>query len=559
VETLEEPEDQGEEQAQEQAHKQAPAPKPEVIVIDSDDDDKNDASNVILINDDCASSKQSSSTSLKRQYYRMFASCGGRAVIIYVCAIPDPEKQHGQNRSKHLYPSKKIVRKEMYKDPDSDEEWYACAFGGRCVGEPFGVIPTTITTTKDHDDDDQKLPPQQQEKPSEHDRYFKRTKLNHDDTAEAAVMLPASLSLSSTNHTNKKKDCGITESQNHNQDQQENDYDDSDDDSDEVIVIDSTDDDDNDCELDKEKAFLKLLLDPNYEPTGPQLLCVGGKRFGIKVIDTVQQRLLMILTGHGDEISMLKFSPVDHWILLSASNDRSCRLWNVRNGSCVAIFAGHEGHRDITKSCGWHPLGNKVVSGGHDNVVKVWDLGETTVVGQTLKASYSVRLRLNERNGLFEPRDRSKAVFQNFPIFSTNKVHIHAVDCVQFVGDLIMSKASNKIVLWNPDYSRANPKVMHPPPSNVFVLKTFSLTKADERVGFYGFCTDRSGRLLVGGTPGGEVLLWNSDSEKKKQLHQVLDLRINTCVRMTSISPDDHILLCCCDDGGIWKWDLFRR
>jgi len=44
----------------------------------------------------------------------------------------------------------------------------------------------------------------------------------------------------------------------------------------------------------------------NYD--GPQLCCVGGKRGVIKIIDTVQQSLIVSLIGHTDELYDLKVS-----------------------------------------------------------------------------------------------------------------------------------------------------------------------------------------------------------------------------------------------------------
>jgi len=69
---------------------------------------------------------------------------------------------------------------------------------------------------------------------------------------------------------------------------------------------------------------------------------LAGQRGIVKVIDTVHRTLLLTLSRHGDEIYDMKFSPVDEWLLITASKDESLRLWSVETETCVAIFAGHE-------------------------------------------------------------------------------------------------------------------------------------------------------------------------------------------------------------------------
>ena len=115
---------------------------------------------------------------------------------------------------------------------------------------------------------------------------------------------------------------------------------------------------------------------------GPQLLCVAGRRGVIKVLDTVRRTLLLTLSGHGDEIYDLKFSPVQEersWLLLSASKDESVRLWNVKTATCVAIFAGHAAHRDSVLHLSWHPLATQFASCGMDTSVKIWSLTDPQI------------------------------------------------------------------------------------------------------------------------------------------------------------------------------------
>ena len=62
----------------------------------------------------------------------------------------------------------------------------------------------------------------------------------------------------------------------------------------------------------------------------------------------------------------------DENLLLSCCKDESIRMWNVRTGTCLAIFAGDRGHREHVLSLDIHPTGGTFVSGGMDTSVKIW-------------------------------------------------------------------------------------------------------------------------------------------------------------------------------------------
>lgn len=185
----------------------------------------------------------------------------------------------------------------------------------------------------------------------------------------------------------------------------------------------------------KRRKLLKSLTDlSNYD--GPQLLAVAGLRGIVKVIDTVRRSLILTLSGHGDEIYDMKFSPTDKWLLLTASKDESLRLWNVKSATCIAIFAGHEGHRDAVLCCAWHPLGLRFATGGMDNSVKIWSL-ESSEMQNAIEESSKVQPRRKKSLASSAPVGSSpaatrpprvfKTMYEQMPIFSTLKIHLDYV------------------------------------------------------------------------------------------------------------------------------------
>jgi dynein assembly factor with WDR repeat domains 1 len=55
--------------------------------------------------------------------------------------------------------------------------------------------------------------------------------------------------------------------------------------------------------------------------------------------------------------------------VLTASADKTCRLWDVENGKCIQIL---EGHKDEIFSCAFNYDGNYIISASKDNGCKIW-------------------------------------------------------------------------------------------------------------------------------------------------------------------------------------------
>ena len=122
---------------------------------------------------------------------------------------------------------------------------------------------------------------------------------------------------------------------------------------------------------------------------------------------------------------------------MQASKDESLRLWNAVTGLCIAVFGGHQGHRDEVLSMVralWtpsplslfaharivaqdiHALGNCIASCGMDNTIKIWSL-EDESLQQSIEKSYT-----HGRDESSATRGTFPTVFMQFPIFSTHKV-----------------------------------------------------------------------------------------------------------------------------------------
>jgi WD40 repeat protein len=96
-----------------------------------------------------------------------------------------------------------------------------------------------------------------------------------------------------------------------------------------------------------------------------------------------QPKLLFTLEGHSQPVFSVAFSR-DGKTLVSASGDKTIRLWDVANGLATAIL---EGHTDKVRAVAFGPDGKTLASGSEDKTIKLWnvaaDKATATLVGHT--------------------------------------------------------------------------------------------------------------------------------------------------------------------------------
>ncbi|CZR62292.1 related to `extra sex combs` protein (WD-40 repeat family protein) [Phialocephala subalpina] len=180
--------------------------------------------------------------------------------------------------------------------------------------------------------------------------------------------------------------------------------------------------------------------------TGDPLLCVSGVNAKIKIINVLTGECLRTLAGHGGEVNDLVVSPVNPYILASASDDCTVRVWSLdpahERQPCAAILEG-DGHKETVLTLSFHKNGRYLISGGIDHVINLWTLPEFP----------DINTGTNKATRIF------------YPHFSTSEIHSDIVDCVAWHGDLILSKAANEdsIALWSINaFDSTSPP---PPPS----------------------------------------------------------------------------------------------
>src|SRR3954464_9219891 len=76
-----------------------------------------------------------------------------------------------------------------------------------------------------------------------------------------------------------------------------------------------------------------------------------------------------VLDGHEDFVRSVAFSP-DGKTLVSGSDDRTVKLWDVATGKENATL---KGHKASVRCVAYSPDGKTVASGSDDGTIRLWD------------------------------------------------------------------------------------------------------------------------------------------------------------------------------------------
>ncbi|SPQ98580.1 unnamed protein product (mitochondrion) [Plasmodiophora brassicae] len=273
---------------------------------------------------------------------------------------------------------------------------------------------------------------------------------------------------------------------------------------------------------DSNETFYTCLWMAHWATGAPLLVC-AGLTGSIKVIDCSTRAPIKALLGHVGAVNEVRACPTNPVLLLSASKDRSVRLWNIETTICVAVFSGEAGHMNEVLSADFSLDGLIELSG--TDAYKHSDLDDCNLA----RAPFPTKL------------------FQ-FPIFSTDRVHSNYVDNVRFFGDMILSKSvEEKIVLWVPSFERKTVNESCP----VRVLQECLYSDCD--IWYVRFSLDRPMRLVATGNSIGKVFIW--DVGVPGAAPRVLTSAKSTrTIRHVAFNHNNIFLVASSDIGSVFVW-----
>ena len=129
----------------------------------------------------------------------------------------------------------------------------------------------------------------------------------------------------------------------------------------------------------KLKGHTASVLFGSYSSNGERLVSASRDKT-VRVWDAAAGALLITLAGHTERVNCAAFSP-DGKTIASASDDGTIRIWNAETG---ALFKTLEGHTEEVNSAAYSPDGKTIASASDDGTIRIWN-AETGALFKTLK------------------------------------------------------------------------------------------------------------------------------------------------------------------------------
>jgi WD40 repeat protein len=105
-----------------------------------------------------------------------------------------------------------------------------------------------------------------------------------------------------------------------------------------------------------------------YSPDGTRIVSASRDK-SIRIWDARTGVQLEVLLGHGDRVFSAAYSP-DGTRIVSASRDKTGRVWNSRTGAQLFELAGHG---EAVTSAVYSPDGTRIVTSSADKTARIWD------------------------------------------------------------------------------------------------------------------------------------------------------------------------------------------
>jgi hypothetical protein len=111
-----------------------------------------------------------------------------------------------------------------------------------------------------------------------------------------------------------------------------------------------------------------FVVSAAYSPDGTRIVTASNDKTA-RIWDARTGAQLMVLSGHGDFLLSAAYSP-DGTHIVTASEDKTARIWDARTGAQLTVLLGHG---DVVGSAAYSPDGTRIVTASFDKTARVWN------------------------------------------------------------------------------------------------------------------------------------------------------------------------------------------
>ena len=105
-----------------------------------------------------------------------------------------------------------------------------------------------------------------------------------------------------------------------------------------------------------------------FSPDGSRIVTASGDKTA-RIWDAASGKEIAVLRGHEDHVLSAAFSP-DGSRIVTASLDNTARIWDAASAKEIAVLRGHEGQ---VYSAAFSPDGSRIVTASVDQTARIWD------------------------------------------------------------------------------------------------------------------------------------------------------------------------------------------